>query len=190
VGVRFPGRPPEVVAPLTEAERQVYSRADGDWSAYLEKAAAQSYAREGRDINGGFGTDAMQLLTGRGGRRIDLARGPEFGGPDYRDPAQLHRLLSSAMANGQMVSAGANSNDFDRGVSNLSSAQHAYAVVGYDPRNGTVTLRNPWGEDERGDRDSRNDGLFTMSIQEFQTTFSRLDVQHPAPVGATFPFGG
>lgn len=188
VVVQFPGRPPELVAPLTEAERQVYSRADGDWSAYLEKAAAQSFAREGRDINGGFGVDAMQLLTGRGGRAIDLSRGPQNGGPDYRNPAQLHQLLSSAMANGQMVSAGANSNDFDRGVSNLGSSQHAYAVVGYDPRSGTVTLRNPWGENERGDRDGRNDGLFTMSIQEFQTTFSRLDVQHPAP--ATFPFGG
>jgi hypothetical protein len=179
VVVRFPGRPPEVLEQLTEAERQVYSRADGDWSAYLEKAAAQSFAREGKDINGGFGVDAMQLLTGRGGRAVDLTRPPQNGGPDYRDPAQVHALLSNAMANGQMISAGTNSNDYDRGVSNLGSDQHAYAVVGYDPRSGTVTLRNPWGENERGDRDARNDGLFTMSLHEFQATFSRVDVQHP-----------
>lgn len=179
VVVHFPGRKPEVMAPLTEAERRIYSTANGDWSAYMEKAAAQAFEREGRDINGGRGHQAFSLLTGRGGRILDMQRPPRPGMPDLRDPAALHQMLTTSLANGQMITAGTTGRDFERGTSNLSTDGHAYAVVGYNPRTGMVTLRNPWGQGERADRDRDNDGLFTMSLRDFQVTFSDMDVQHP-----------
>lgn len=179
VVVQFPGRQPELVAPLTDAERRIYSSANGDWSAYLEKAAAQTYQKEGRDINGGWGRDAMQLLTGRGGQSINMRERPQPGQRDARDPAVVHQILSETMARGGMVIAGTSSNDFERNISNLQTDGHAYAVVGYDPQTGTVTLRNPWGKNEGADRDWNNDGTFTMSVRDFQVTFTDMDVQYP-----------
>lgn len=177
VVVQFPGRPPEVVSSLTEAERRIYSNSNGDWAAYIEKAAAQHYARQDQDINGGRGNRAYDLLRGTGGETVSM-REPR-NGVDGRDPAQVGRVLEQALSQGRMVITGVSGNDFNPGVSNVSSDGHAYAVVGYDPRTQTVTLRNPWGNGERADRDGRNDGTFSMSLREFQVTFSDLDVQSP-----------
>lgn len=177
VVVQFPGRPPEVVSSLTEAERRIYSNSNGDWAAYIEKAAAQHYARQDQDINGGRGSRAYDLLRGTGGEVISMRQAGN--GVDGREPAQVGRILEQALSQGRMVTTGIDDNDFNRGVSNAQTDGHAYAVVGYDPRTQTVTLRNPWGNGERADRDGRNDGTFTMSLREFQVTFSDLDVQSP-----------
>lgn len=55
--------------------------------------------------------------------------------------------------------------------------KHEYSIENYDPATRTVTIRNPWG---KGDpltadgkpRDGKDDGVFTMSLDEFQRTFS------------------
>lgn len=177
--VRFPGRPAESVPDLTQAERQIYSRADGDWSAYIEKAVAQIYAREDRDISYGWSHQAMELLTGRGGSLLALHQPPAPGTPDYRDPEALGRLLQATRLNDQVVTAYSYRDDFESGVSNITIPLHSYAVLGFEPSTQTVRLRNPWGENERGDRDCSDDGIFTMSLREFQATFTQLEVQDP-----------
>lgn len=173
--VTFPGRPPEVVTQLTEAERRIYSAANGDWAAYIEKAAAQHYAREGRDINGGFGHDAMGLLTGTGGRTVQIR------GMLGLNRMNAERELVEAMREGRLVTAGVDEQDFNQNT-RVSASRHAYAVIGYDPATRTVTLRNPWGGNERAEKgDCLQDGIFTMSLDEYLRTFSRMDVQDRRP---------
>jgi hypothetical protein len=188
VMVQFPGRAPEVVSSLTEAERRIYSNSNGDWAAYIEKAAAQHYARQDQNINGGRGPRAFELLRGSSGQIISMRQPGQS--MDGRDPAQVGQLIQRALSEGRMVQTGISPDDFNPQVSNASSGGHAYAVVGFDPRTQTVTLRNPWGKGERADRDHRDDGLFTMSLREFQVTFSDLDVENPRFQLPSFPFGG
>jgi hypothetical protein len=51
--------------------------------------------------------------------------------------------------------------------------------MGYDREAGTVTLRNPWGHGEPlGEdglpRDGVNDGVFTLTMDEFEQEFDRV----------------
>ena len=45
---------------------------------------------------------------------------------------------------------------------------HAYTVLGYDPSQMTITLRNPWA------RHPDPDGMFTISLDEFRTAYERV----------------
>lgn len=182
--VRFPGaEEPETISPLTEAERLVYSNSNGDWSALIEKAAAQHYARDGRDIDGtpdlGQG---INLLTGADTTSYQLNQAPMSPEqPDTRDSSVVGQILEQSVGNGHQVIAGTVSHDFDSVTSRISTSNHAYAVVGYDAESQTVTLRNPWGQNEKADYDDQNDGLFEMPLSVFHDNFSEFSVQNPTP---------
>lgn len=69
--VRFPGqagRPPEIVAPPTDAQRYIGVHANGDWALVMEQAARQvaergdwGEGRRQRGLDGGFATEAYRL---------------------------------------------------------------------------------------------------------------------------------
>lgn len=170
--VRFADGTSEAVAPLNEAERRVYSRGDGAWSGLMEKAVAQKLGRVGLDLKGGLAQDALRLLTGADCQVSFLHSKPADGKPDYRDRANLSRLLETTLGAGGAVFTQVNEADFDPQVSLISDAKHAYTVLSYDAASQTVTLRNPWGKGEKADRDGSDDGNFTMTLTEMAATFS------------------
>lgn len=179
--VHFPGREPELVSELTEAERLVYSQANGDWAALLEKAAAQVFARESQDINGDNPVRATELLRGSTSDMIFLDVIPDPGQPDYRDLNELHQRLEENTQDDRIITASAFDFDFDPAVSNISSPGHTYAVLDYDPETRFVTVRNPWGQGERADRDGHDDGVFQMSLEDFHLSFTGLAIENPCP---------
>lgn len=160
------------VSPLNEAERRVYSRGDGTWSGLMEKGMAQKLAETGMDLKGGLTQDALRLLTGANCQVTFLGVRPEGDGPDYRDRSKLSRLLQTTLDGGGAVFTQVNGADFDPQISLVSDAKHAYTITAYDPATETVSLRNPWGQGEKADRDGIDDGNFTLSLTELAATFS------------------
>ena len=55
------------------------------------------------------------------------------------------------------------------------SPWHTYAILDVDPAARTVKLYNPWGDTEFG-RDDRDDGIFEMSIADFQKYFRNMNI--------------
>lgn len=161
----------ETVAPMNEAERRVYSRGDGAWSGLMEKGMAQKLGKMGRDLKGGLTQDALRMLTGAQ-CDVHFLNSRPISGPDYRDKANLARLLQSTLEAGGAVFTQVNESDFDPQISLVSDAKHAYIITGYDADTETVSLRNPWGKGEKADRDGTDDGNFQMSLTEVAATFS------------------
>ena len=61
------------------------------------------------------------------------------------------------------------------------SPNHAYAIFGYDAKTDRITIWNPHGNDfkPKGDEGPENgylieDGVFSMPLQMFVKTFSRI----------------
>jgi hypothetical protein len=169
--MRFADGTSEIVTPLNEAERRVYSRGDGTWSGLMEKGMAQKLARTGGDLKGGLTQDALRLLTGAECQVSFLSSRPESG-PDYRDRANLSRLLQTTLEAGGAAFTQVNAGDFDPQVSLVSDAKHAYTITAFDPETQMVGLRNPWGRGEKADRDGVDDGNFVMTLGEVAATFS------------------
>ncbi len=183
--VRFPGREPELVAPPTEAERLVLAQSNGDWMQVLEKGADQIMERRGSDIQGDQNTTAYELLTGSGGRHV-LTNG-SLNTQGYanatveQDPQALGDQLQQGFAEGRIVNAYSSQGSSDTFMSRLSAGNHAYTVTGYDSESGTVTVRNPWGQNETADRDGQNDGVFQMPLREFQASFPVVVLSEGTP---------
>lgn len=167
----------EIVSPLNEAERRVYSWGDGAWSGIAEKGASQRLARTGEDIKGGQTQNALKMLRGATSRMVRLDRAPAETGADLRDKQNLANLLDETFKNGRAAFAGSLKDDFDEHVSAISAANHAYTIVGYDSAAETVDVRNPWGWHEKADRDGIDDGKATLKLTEFLANFSRITIE-------------
>jgi hypothetical protein len=145
-------------------------RSDGpSWVAIYEKAFAQfrgGYA----DIEGGFGDQGMEALTGRDADRRDsddlsfeeIAEGLDAGTPmtaGSKEHTTGHLWWKETQ---EKVEVG------DDTVVSL----HEYTVVGVDLHADppTVRLRNPWGSG------SSTDEFITMTEDEFHDHFSELSV--------------
>ena len=57
---------------------------------------------------------------------------------------------------------------------------HAYTLLGTEEKNGQqlVKLRNPWGSGEPG-RDGKDDGTFTMPVEQFMKAYTMIEYAHP-----------
>ena len=88
------------------------------------------------------------------------------------------RKLKEAIEQGLPVTAVSRRAEDLAGDSGIRGS-HAYSVLGYDPETHTIQLRNPWGQGEPADeegnpRDGVNDGVFTMTLEEFEKNFGRV----------------
>lgn len=175
--MRFADGTTEYVTPLNEAERRVYSRGDGTWSALMEKGVSQKLERTGGNITGGYPQDALALLTGKR-CTVHSLNADSKTGPDFRDRAVLSEALESTLAKGGAVFTQTNGRDFNPGLSLTSEARHAYTVLAFDPKTELVTLRNPWGHGEKADRDGVDDGVFQMTLTEMFATFSLVVIEN------------
>lgn len=177
--VRFPGHPePVVVGPPTDGERSFLASGNGIWVNVMETAARQVMEGRGQDMNGDWPGHAMELFSGVTPGHVDMLGGrTAYGGVDGRDSATVGTILERAFADGRSVVASADNIPAEMQNSPLPIGDHVWGVTGYDSESGTVTVRNPWGRRDTADGDGRDDGTFTMPLQEFQATFSYLTVE-------------
>lgn len=162
-----------LVNELNEAERRVYSHGDGAWSGLLEKGVSQILGVEGKDINGGFPRVARKMLVNKTSTYFPFHTVSEDK-PDLRDRDVLFQTMSKALEHGSAIFAGASASDFEKEISEISAANHAYTVLSVDRENDAVTVRNPWGGGERADLDGTNDGVFQLSQDQFFANFTHL----------------
>jgi calpain family cysteine protease len=161
-----------LVEPLNAAERRVYSGGDGAWSGLLEKGLSQILAQSDEDLNAGYPRVGRKMLTGNTSKFFPLAKAT--GKHDFRDRDLLFDTMTEALDKGSAIFAGAVKDDFEKEISEISAANHAYTVLAVDRDNDTVTVRNPWGRSERADMDGVNDGVFDLSQDQFFANFSHL----------------
>lgn len=203
--VKFPGRKPEQVAPLTDGERYFYASSNGNWAGVLEKGMRQVMERDakaaGKDLNyrdimqGGHTGRATEILTGQASKdfvftamasqQLSAKGGPmptlDRSADVSLDPEKTSRLLTDAFATGKPVTASTLPLN-DKEHSRLAGQGHAYSIQGYDPKTQTLTIRNPWGKDESADVDGKDDGVFKMSLKEFQSSFSFMNIGNQGPL--------
>lgn len=183
--VRFPGisKPVTVSRPTAEELNKYASRgANGSiWVAVIEKAYAQHTnnsrwfpkADSYEAVSGGFLSSGIHPLTGNSTNTDTLA---------LTAKSTTRSRLQSALRNKRVVTASVNSlaaslwgNDKKASQQGLP-ANHVYTILSYDRASDTLRVRNPWGvgSDAKGLRhnDGNNDGVFTLTMDEFYRYFS------------------
>lgn len=145
------------------------------WVGLVEKAFAQW--KGGYEVinQGGWPADALYALTGRASDSVDDLQ--------HARASRVWSLLTEATKAHHPMTAGTwSQEDFKRDYAKVGLVDgHAYSVLGVSEKNGqqTVTLRNPWGEQEFG-ADGRDDGTFTMSFDDFRAYFGDLTILRAA----------
>lgn len=198
--VTFPGAPDEPVTVQLEPGDVFFAQnRSGDWVTVLEKAygtyCSKSFRR--REPTSIFRTDpnakaaegtsaslAFQLLTGGDVESHTL------GLTSY---ASLDRALRDSMHDGKAVIVGNNAIAGDLKF----PTGHAYTVLKYqpntgDPKNGLVTVRNPWAQDWSESARAKTKGsasvykemsgrfpygssyVSTLTLEQFSKEFSKL----------------
>ncbi len=155
VTVKFPGQTVTIDQP-TDAEMTKGARTpQGAWVAVLEKA----YAKVDPAFNSTGFTGGIRTLTGHSST-IYVAAWP-------LTSAMIVAPIKVALSEGRLVVA---SRTWTTG-GGLPS-QHVYAVIGYDAKSDTLTVRNPWG-----DGGPANDGIHHISPADFRDQFDLVGVQ-------------
>lgn len=164
---------------------QVATRPSGTrpyWPALIEKAYAKhkgGYA----DIEGGWGTDAAQLLTKGGGKSFE---------PSDHSLADIAKMIDADLKKGAAITAGSINRRYDDlrnwledktglPTTDISETQrkfkiiapHEYVVKSVDVAKLTIDLINPWGHDH----------LTDLPLSAFQVAFGNWTVVDlgPAP---------
>jgi len=183
--VTFPGDPdhPLTVTAPTDAELGRYASATkyGAWPAILEKAFG-AYSGD---------TTVHQDALEESIRSRKAMRALNTGGVDidfisFTNDDELDQKMWQAMLDKVPVTARI-SHEFgslfgladDRTDDAGLPCGQEYSVLAYDSKTKTVTLRNPrgYGEPVNKDgtvRDGKNDGVFTMTLDEFQKNFTEV----------------
>lgn len=179
--VVFPGKPDAPIA-LTKDEVDKDSRVTNtaEWAKVLEAAILKADPYD--CTQGGFATNAIELLTGK-------QSGYAFTS-DYKT-GQMAALIASAMHQNKPVVVDSNQTVPPADGSQPPPDQpppvqppiidgHTYAVTGFDPATNVITLRNPWGTNDidPGTQENgvivRGAGQISMSIDTFMQIFRQV----------------
>ncbi len=173
--VTFPGRDPVTVTGPTDAElaQYVHGGSDGIWSSVLEKAFGTIHdsdsliPHEGGD-GGGRISYGIEILTGSDDTNSDTFM--------FTSDDTTRERLTAAFDEGRIVTTSTAKSLFSDETGLGLPRSHAYSVIGWDAATDTVTIRNPWGSGERTDdqADGVDDGVFTMTIDEFTSDFEDI----------------
>lgn len=178
--VTFPGRKAVTVSRPTDAELAMAANSgqNGIWASVLEKA----WGQVNNDEAWFFTEKNLYEAGGDGGQLYEGIGAFSENGTDT-DNLLLTRLsttrdkLEEAFKDGKMVTAAIRSGPFTGDRAGLPKG-HAYTVVAYDRETDMITLRNPWGRTEVGGqgspRDGQDDGIFTISLAEFDSLFTLI----------------
>ncbi len=179
--VTFPGAKSVTINAPTDTELLIHAGTgdNGMWVTILEKAygkmknddAIFSETEPMDEVEGGTEAGGMNPLTKKGVDTDDLWATSE---------STTRSKIQKALASGKMVTAG-----ISKDLISTSEAQdaHVYTVIAYDPKTDRVTLRNPWGqggkraEPQKADgsaKDGKLDGVFQLTIAEFDSMFSTV----------------
>jgi hypothetical protein len=173
-----PARPIVVFMP-TEAEKGLYSEptSKGVWPQVIEKAHGQYLRRyggksaltpaEGAD-GGGQPKDVIELLTGDTAERVKV---------NQANVQAIQQELTNAFATRRSVTATIDKYAGQKATTSVDGYVngHAYSIVGWNPSGpggGTLTIRNPWGDEQAGKY-----GTFTMSMEQFSRNFNDMAFQ-------------
>lgn len=149
--------------PTKDGKKPLYTRgrdANELWPMLIEKAYAKLDGGYQRVGVGGAPTTIWQALTGKRGQLTPhLTEGSN----------SLWKKINNALNEKRPVAATTTLGNV--GDSGLSKG-HVYSVLGVSEKDGQrlVTVRNPWGHTEVGN-DGKNDGTFTMPIEDFKKRF-------------------
>lgn len=138
------------------------------WPLIIEKAYS-AWKGSYHLTEGGMSATTLEALTG--------AKPGFFPVDDALDGDAIFQRLKKLSADGAAVVA--LSKPWEPSARNLVN-DHAYSVLGVEEKRGKrfVTLRNPWGQQEPG-RDGKNDGIFTMTLDEFLSSFATVEFAKP-----------
>lgn len=170
--VRFPGAGAVTIDRPTDAEVARYSTAgrDGRWLAVLEKAY-------GRHRSGPNADDPYEALDSPSLASTGIAP-LTTGGADHDMLGLTRRAvtrakLTAATTEGRIVTASVKMpNRLGLPIG------HIYTVLAFD--GAAVTVRNPWGR-SGGRRDGDDDGIVTLTLEEFDDVFFDVTYETAAP---------
>jgi len=183
--VKFPGVSKAVtIDKPTAAELNKYASRGSNgstWVAVIEKAYAKHtnnsrwFSKDNKydAVGGGFLSTGIHPLTGNSTNTDTLA---------LTRKSTTRSRLQNALKNKRVVTASVNSvsaaiwgKDKTKDKYNLPSG-HVYTVLSYDRASDTLRVRNPWGPGSDAKNlkhsDNKNDGAFTMTLDEFYEHFS------------------
>ena len=166
------GEPVEITVEPSFPEGGAGGPDGANWISIYEKAAAEYYGGDYSELDGGYSSDAFEMVTGREAQRSGEGN---FGS------------LQNRLDEGP-VAVGTQNNDVgERGWQFWESEldddsivpNHAYIVeeiIPADhPRNGrdepVVMLTNPWGPDGGSYNDQQREGTLYLTEQEYQDNF-------------------
>lgn len=167
----------EVVQEPTRAERLYHAKGeDGErWPALLEIAMAQKlYLSPSGDYdslrNAIDGIEPEQALRSLTGKETDKRSLDELSVNETRQA-----LIELASRDGPKIcgSRPTAKGDFIsvEELHNGLVTGHCYTILDFDSRKDAVTLRNPWGHGEWKHQQSADDGIFSMPLRDFYSSF-------------------
>lgn len=137
------------------------------WWPLFEKAYAKLHG-DFHDIGeGGSSADVFEAATGRVGLTEDFST---------RNKDAMWKLMKDKLAKSLPVAMG--TKDDHNGTGAFANAgvfgDHTYSVHDCFEKNGVkyVTVRNPWGESEPYPGDGKDDGMFTLKLDDMTKWFS------------------
>jgi hypothetical protein len=138
------------------------------WWSLLEKAYADWKGDYNTVGNGGQMTMAFRALVGEDTTVIDISA--------TNKSAAWDRIVKS-VDRGRPIGAGTQGPS--EGISYANTglyAAHGYSVFAYEEKDGVkyVQLRNPWGQGEPMPGDGKNDGIFSLNLDDFVRYFAQL----------------
>lgn len=143
--------------------------------AWLAKKALEKVAPAKKDPQeyfkwGGLQDQGIRILTNHSTDDDVLA---------LTSHSTLRGKIKSHLASGDLITA----STFKAGSdSHHLDSDHVYSVLAYDEREDAITLRNPhgYGSDATGlsRSDSQNDGIFKMSVAEFNKYFTFIGYEN------------
>lgn len=113
------------------------------WPMIMEKAFATHRNNSYAVIEGGFPEQAVELLTGQSGSRLNLRFRDAAG-----EQAALQKIADN-LSSGNYVTAASRAMKAGEDAASWPAnivPLHAYTVDSVDLKAGTIQLRNPWGE--------------------------------------------
>lgn len=144
------------------------STSDELWPLIMEKAYAQLDKNDYGNIEGGWPSEAVELLTGAPLERLDLSASTA-----EATRLQLETLQNHLNSGNYLTAATRAKGLFENGGTWPSNVVplHAYSVERVDVENGLIYLRNPWGN------------LYApqpMTLEQFNRYYNYVAVNQPA----------
>ena len=194
--VQLRGDKERVIEPPSKAQAHISAKSDGYWGFAIEEALRQR-GRDSTPVVPGedvlydgeqaeahsylFGDKTVALLSEQ---TPDLNYYSNFHVNNFEKttkPSDFRKFLKEAFDEGSVVFTGSFGGSDRMTLENSVVGYHAYQVTDYDEKSDLVSVRNPWGGNDPRDKmagspeyDGVNDGIYSLPMPEFFTTFSNV----------------